>query len=157
MLQVTRSLVCLCFLSFVSNKNLGDQSFCFRWLLWNFKRPQQGFLSTLWPSFNGLQTHFSLQLCNSTTEIQETTYIPHHEFQFEQRPACQGKLELENTYQLYVSFSSHFLSAVSSPNLIQISPVTGWLLLLGNYPRAKETSLLLILLFHIKFQVFDLI
>lgn len=44
-----------------------------------------------------------------------------------------------------------------SPALIQISLVTGWLLLLGNYPRAKETSLLLILSFHIKFQVFDLI
>lgn len=44
-----------------------------------------------------------------------------------------------------------------SPALIQISRVTGWLLLLGNYPRAKETSLLSILSFHIKFQVFDLI
>lgn len=34
--------VCLCFLSFVSNKNLGDLSSCLRWLLWNSKRPRPG-------------------------------------------------------------------------------------------------------------------
>lgn len=38
-LHVTCSLVCLCFLSFVSNKNLGDWSFSLTWLLWNFKTP----------------------------------------------------------------------------------------------------------------------
>lgn len=110
--MVTHSQVCLCFLSFVSNKNLGDQSFCLRWLLWNPKRPHQSFLAMLWPSSNGLQTHFGLALPSSRTEIHETTYIPHHEFHFEQKPAWQGKLKMEKTYQPYVSFS-HCLSAVS--------------------------------------------
>lgn len=109
---VTHSQACLCFLSFVSNKNLGNQSFCLRWLLWNPKRPHQSFLAMLWPSSNGLQTHFGLALPSSRTEIHETTYIPHHEFHFEQKPAWQGKLKMEKTYQPYVSFS-HCLSAVS--------------------------------------------
>lgn len=87
-LQVTRSWACLCFPSFVSNKNLGDQSYCLRWLLWNSKRPHQGFLAALWPLFNGIQTHCSLQLHDGTQKYMKQHIFPHHEFQFEQKPAC---------------------------------------------------------------------
>lgn len=76
-----------------------------------------GRLATLCPSSNGSQTCFSVELPNSTTEIHETTYIPHPAFHFEQKPACWGKLETEKTYQSYVS--------LSSPVLIQISHAEG--------------------------------